>query len=357
MIPDIIETPSAARLLQLVSPSFTMLYPHLHHRQLIPDNVLRAMEASWNIGYFSERAVTFSLLKDVYVAQEGLVFDAAGRLFKGSITQHAGPEIERGYAAVQAAIGADAVPSLGAVSVLCKKRGVGNFGHWLMEMLPKAYLAKLHLGIGALRYIVPAAHGGLRQVITDSLAMLMIHEAELQPIGDEVWHFDSLVLVEGLTQHGTYMSPLVLNCMENLAASVRGAGFERLFVTRSGIASRRFVNEAEIEQLAKARGYRLIEPGGMSFVEQIATFKNAMEIIGVMGAAMTNIAFASGGARVVSIAPANMPDTFFWFISGLRGQHYTELRCAQTGPIRGVASWDTDLVLDANDLPHLFAAA
>jgi len=89
---------------------------------------------------------------------------------------------------------------------------------------------------------------------------------------------------------------------------------------------------------AEVSGFALVEPGRLSLAAQIAAFKNAKEIVGVSGAEMTNIAFAPRGARVMNIAPAGMPDTFFWFIAGLRGHTYAELRCAQTGPCRGVAA-------------------
>ena len=48
----------------------------------------------------------------------------------------------------------------------------------------------------------------------------------------------------------------------------------------------------------------------------------------------------------MNIAPGNMPDTFFWFISGLKGLRYYETRCPQSGPVRGVMRWDTNIEFD-----------
>jgi capsular polysaccharide biosynthesis protein len=203
---------------------------------------------------------------------------------------------------------------------------------------------------------VPAVEGALRQVIADSFAMLRIDASLVLRAGPEPVRFDRLILVEGLTHHGVYMSPLVLECIDSLSAGIDGTGAEKLFVTRGG-PSRRLIDEAEIQQRAVANGYTLLSPGNLPLAQQIAAFKNAREIVGVMGAELTNIAFAPAGARVLNIAPAGMPDTFVWFIAGLRGHSYSELRCAQSGPIRGIARWDTDLALDPSDLRDLFGPA
>lgn len=355
-MPEVIDTPAGAQLLRLDSPSFRIAAPEIRHLEIIPDSVAQAMRVSWDRGTFPSGTVTFSLLEDVHVVEEGLVFDASGRLLKGSITQHAPAEIARGFAKVQTAMRDLSAPRRGGTLVLCTKRGARNFGHWLIEMLPKAYFSHRHLASHAPGFIVPAVDGPLREVIADSLAMLRIDASSVLRSGPEPVRYERLILMEGLTHHGVYMSPLVLECLDALAAGVDGKGPEKLFVTRSNL-SRRLVNEAEIQRRAVAKGYTLLTPGCLPLAHQIAAFRNARDIIGVMGAELTNIAFAPSGARVLNIAPAGMPDTFVWFIAGLRGHSYSELRCAQAGPIRGVARWDTDLVLDPNDLHDLFGGA
>lgn len=353
MSPQLIDFPAGARVLELTSPAFAMQAPALVHAELVPDDVIGAMQVSWNIPYFPERSVEVFLLEDVHVAEEGLVFDAHGRLFRGTITQHSQAEIDRGYAAVMAA---GSLPIRSGTFVLCKKRGADNFGHWLMEMLPKAHLARLYAAREGLRYVVPAARGQLAQVVTDSLAMLEIHEDAVLRADAGPLRVDRLLVVDGLTAHGVFMSPLVLNCIDALSARVKGGQPRKLYVTRDGLTSRRFGNEDAIQRRAEASGYTLLDPARLSFAEQVAAFKNATEIVGVMGAGLTNIAFAPRDARVLNLAPALMPDTFFWFIAGLRGQRYRELRCRQVGLSRGITPWDTDLALEPGDLDEIFPA-
>src|SRR5208283_2091035 len=260
-------------------------------------------------------------------------------------------EIERGHLAVQTAI-QNKIAALADPHVLCIKRGISNYGHWLMEMLPKAFLCRLY-GIPG-KIIIPDPKGQLKSVIRESMAMLQINEEQVLCMNFSPIHFDSVVVVDGLTAHGVYMSPLVINCADALSARVRGGSAKKLLVTRNGVASRRLINEDDVWQRAVTAGYSLLDTSRLSLSEQIATFLNATHIVGVMGAALTNVVFAPRGASVLNFAPATMPDTFFWFIAGLKGQHYAEVRCRQVGPIKGVARWDTDLEVNSDDIDAIF---
>lgn len=86
------------------------------------------------------------------------------------------------------------------------------------------------------------------------------------------------------------------------------------------------VNQDELGARVAARGFRPIDPWELTLEQQIAEFSGAEEVIGVAGAAMTNIVFCRPGMRVVMLAPPQFADTFFWFIATHCGLHYSELR-------------------------------
>ncbi|UKJ78064.1 glycosyltransferase family 61 protein [Azospirillum brasilense] len=358
MRPTPISLPDDSVILTLASPGFDAGYPRVVNSELIPQSILQAMEWAWNTPRFPERAVRVARLKDVWVAREGLVFDQKGDLYRETITQHSEAEIDQAHAAVLAAIGQGgraAEPDTAGPILLCKKRGIGNYGHWMMEMLPKAHLVHTHLPDLGVRFLVGLAPGHLNDSMAFSLSMLGIDLARTLVADDTPLRFADLLLVDGLSEHGGFMSPLVLDAAEAVARSVTPGGADRLFVSRRTTGIRRIVDEDDLIGLALSHGYRLVEPDALSLPEQVALFKGASRIVGVMGAAMTNIVFAPPGARVVNLTPAGMPDTFFWFIATLRGLDYTEIRCAQSGPVRGVMPWDTDLILSLQDRERAFA--
>jgi capsular polysaccharide biosynthesis protein len=352
-MPDIISFPPASKAIELTSPAFSILPPIVYHADLIAGSALQAMSVAWNAGSFHERAINMHWLHDVYIAEEGLVFNNQGQLYSGSITQHESIRIETGHGKVVAAI-ADKSPPHPGHFVLCKKRGSGNYGHYLMEIFPRAFFARLYAGASQLRFVVPDAKGAMRNVIADSFTLLQVTSADLMPSDDSALHVENLLVIDGLTHHGVFMSPLVINAIDVLSARVRGSQHRKIYIRRPDSASRRFVNEAEVEERARANGFIVVDPGLLSLVEQISLFKNATDIVGVMGAALTNAVFAPAGARIWNLAPGSMPDTFFWFIAGLRGHVYRELRCQQEGAITGVAAWDTDLRLAPGDLDKIF---
>ncbi|WP_114859399.1 glycosyltransferase family 61 protein [Azospirillum brasilense] len=357
MRPIPISLSDDAVILTLNSPGFDASYPRVVNKDLIPEPILQAMEWAWNTPRFPERAVRVARLSDVWVAKEGLVFDRDGNLYRETITQHSEAEIDQAHAAVLAAMepnGERHGPDQDGPVLLCKKRGIGNYGHWLMEMLPKAHLAQSHLPDLGLRFLVASVPERLNDSMASSLSMLGIDLARTIVADDTPRCFADLLVVDGLTEHGGYMSPLVLGGADALVRCVASAGAERLFVTRRSMGSRRVVDEDILAAHAETCGYRVVEPGLLGLPEQIALFKGASRIVGVMGAAMTNIVFAPPGARVVNLTPAGMPDTFFWFIATLRGLDYTEIRCAQSGPVRGVMPWDTDLILSPHDRDRIF---
>lgn len=312
--PTLVDPPSGTVILQLEQPAFAVRYPQIVNGGSIPVEILAAMEASWRQEHFAARPLTFHRLRDVFVVHEGLVSDATGRLYRSTITQHAPEEIASGLAMIREQAAGGSIASVAGPALLCAKRGGVNYGHFMLEMLPKACLATAHLprdtiDPDALRYAVCRPDDTLWQVMVSAFALLGIDATRLIPITGAPTHFRELILVDGLSEHGSYMSPLALRCLERLAAPVPAGPARKLFVSRRENAPRRFSNEREIVDILRAHGFHPIMPGSLPLVQQIAAFNGARTILGAMGAGMTNIAFAGAGAAVTVFAPMAMPDT------------------------------------------------
>lgn len=84
----------------------------------------------------------------------------------------------------------------------------------------------------------------------------------------------------------------------------------KIFVTRKG--RRRFDNQEELEQIAREKGYEVVETEGMSVSDQIRLYQSARVIASNHGAGLTNILFASRGAKVVELfSPKWLNDCYF----------------------------------------------
>jgi len=177
----------------------------------------------------------------------------------------------------------------------------------------------------------------------------------------EPMYFEDLLVVRGLTRHGTYMSPLSIMATNEMAkrtasawGTMPGRGHDKLFVRRvpGWRRGRELHNEDEVYQRLSARGFFAIEPGTMSLDQQIAVFSRASHIVGVAGAAMTNIAFCRPGTKVTLLFPGAFPDTFFWFIAQHKKLDYLEIRGDQNS-YEPPDSWNAGFTIREKDIQYL----
>ncbi len=305
------------------------------------------MTPAWTWGDYAPGEIRLLRLHDVIVAAEGLVFLPGGDLVPASVTQHTPEEIAEARRAIDESGGN--LPELAEPLVLCIKRGAGNYGHWLAEMLPAALLANRLLG-GDVRFLVPDAPGALGAAIRDSLGLAGIGPDRVIPRGPAPYRVAELIMVHGLSVHGLYLSPQVADALQELAAPVaESAPGGRIWVSRAG-QNRSLWNESDLEAVLLAEGWHVVDPGQMPFRDQVALFKGAARVAGVMGAGLANLLFAPRGARVDVFTPAAMPDTFFWLIACLRGLDHREMRCLQPARPQGPAPWDGGVVLSLAEI-------
>jgi capsular polysaccharide biosynthesis protein len=80
-----------------------------------------------------------------------------------------------------------------------------------------------------------------------------------------------------------------------------------IYLSRGSAANnRRVVNEEQIlAEVLEPRGFRILDPAGLSVADQIAEFAAATAIVTPHGAGMTNVLFASPGCRVVEMFPSS----------------------------------------------------
>jgi capsular polysaccharide biosynthesis protein len=260
---------------------------------------------------------------------------------------------------VQAAIAGSPIPLHDLPLVLGKKRGAGNHGHWLMEMLPALHLVLDRLRderIGVLVHDVSDPQLG--EVMQTSLRRIGVADTHVRVAGPWPVRVRTLILVDGLTMHGTYMSPLVCDCHERLLHGVTGLGHERVFIARGVGYQRNFADFARVEALAAEQGFHHVQASRLTLLEQVAAVRDARVVAGAMGAAMTSLAFARTPAQALLFAGAAMPDTFFWFLATLFGHRYREIRCDQVAePSDDAVSYNGDLLIDDDELRQHLAVA
>lgn len=336
--------------LRLLSPAFATRPPAIQHVERIPPGPGGAMNVSFARRVFPSRTVTLRLIEDAIVVSEGIVFDRDLNLVAGSDRLFSPAEVAEHRAAAQAAQ-ETGLRRIAGFSVLCKSKAPQNFGHFLVEMLPKAWLGSRLLAQRNPTFIV--AQTDILPLAREALAGIGINPFAISAADNTPVRCDRLVAIDGLTHHGVYQSPLCAQALAALATTVAPGEQRKLFIPRHA-ATRPLHNQQAVTAALEARGFTIVDPARLTLREQIALFKGANVIVGPLGAALTNIAFCRPGSRVVALTAQSFPDTFFWFLSQHAGLHYEEIRGQDvSGTPEAPQSWNAGFTLDEADIAYL----
>jgi capsular polysaccharide biosynthesis protein len=188
-----------------------------------------------------------------------------------------------------------------------------NYAHWLTEVLPRIAAFCAEEQFASIPIIV---NDGLHHNIMESLYLITGPEREIitLPVGRAI-QADSLYItsVAGyvpferrknkLSGHSQgVFSPKALDILRDhlnpLCQKATSKGWpEKIFLRRnSGV--RKIYNAAEIEKLLIARGYVIVEPEKLTFLQQIQLFSNVKEIVSSTGAALANAIVCKAGTQV-----------------------------------------------------------
>jgi capsular polysaccharide biosynthesis protein len=67
----------------------------------------------------------------------------------------------------------------------------------------------------------------------------------------------------------------------------------KLYISRADAATRRIVNESELEPLLLSKGFRILRLSDISFARQIGFFQAASHILSIHGGGLANLVFAT----------------------------------------------------------------
>ncbi len=212
-----------------------------------------------------------------------------------------------------------------AISIL--KPGARNYGHVLAEMLPKLLLDR-----GLLPDCAPIlVHRATQAWTTQMLAAAGFDPARAHPLGRRPVRVERLVWPTPVSRPGE-LSPHVAPALRQLVpAGLDGEATRRLWVGRRCERRRRLVNEEVLERLLEPLGFASVAPDTLSFVQQIELFAQTRVLVGIGGAALTNMVFMPTGGTVISIQPPAMGGTFFEGLASHCGHELVVIWAAPRG--------------------------
>ena len=241
-------------------------------------------------------------------------------------------------------------------SLLLKRPWWRNYGHWLLDSA--ALLALLPgLAMPEEWQIVIGRHDDpkMRQIAYEALSFLAPSVPIVEHQDNETWLFDELHYTTPVSKPPFFKLPQAIAALRSLVLSGSFPNFtiRRLYVARASGRPRPLENEQEIQDLCVESGFQVIEPENYTLRQQAQLFNGAEIIVGIKGAALTNLIFCDSAATVIVLSPDSWAEPFFWDIAGQSGIRYIEVvgkTTAQTdSPATAPFVINRDLFLNALD--------
>lgn len=238
-------------------------------------------------------------------------------------------------------------------TVIVKQTWDTNYGHWLVDTLPRMKYAAATATAGTdVKYLLndPGA-SPMRAVFIESMAAFGIPESAVEFAGSPPLRLGKALYITPMTVPPLIKHPAAIRSLRD-AFDVDGkqAPVLKLYVSRNKYSRRRLLNEDGVLALLAARGYHVVFPEDMTVSEQASMFSRATHVVANMGAALTNLVFAPEGVRVFALATQTMMHDYFYdIVCHLEGQYWA-LQGEATDATHGNAS---DFTIDL----ERFAAA
>lgn len=89
-----------------------------------------------------------------------------------------------------------------------------------------------------------------------------------------------------------------------------GPSKRQIYITRQNTSRRRLLNESEVRSFLERKGFEIVDPGGLSFAEQVKLFNEARIIVAQHGAALTNLLFMTRGSVIEIFSSDEQPQYY-----------------------------------------------
>ena len=351
---ELIDYPATARIASFAVAGFEAAAPDVVDPHLTPASVLAPLARAWLRPTQPGGVVSAYRLEDVTVLRGGVLCDAGGRFYRGSIGG-----LSPGDLVARVAEADSELVALDRLGVLCKPFGdPDSLRHWLLEGLPLAWLVRQHPDfrahdLAAAVLVVDDAAEPLRQLMIDGLQILAPPTPVATFVRNTPLRAVDLVVFDGLARPDGQPSLLAADWLRASAAKVPVGPPQLLFVSPTGSVGSGFHEPEAADLAARGEGWTVIHPTRRNFQQQVALFKGALAVVGLGGDGMAPIAFARPGTKIVHLAPATTADTTVWRLAAQAGLDYQEIRCAQTDDQPDRAAAQRDLIMTPTELRAL----
>lgn len=198
-----------------------------------------------------------------------------------------------------------------AISLLAGPRGDGNFWHWIFDTLPRIHLIKKIYNIKKKDYLLLQSlkykfqyetikHLNIRNILVLN---------DLKHVYFKKVYCTSAEIIDYSNQKIEYPKWII----NYLRKTFLKEGFNRTYLKRKNIYISRddshiknlryLVNENSLKKILKKKNFKIVKMTDYSFERQAKLFNKANCIVGVSGAAFSNIIFCRKNCKIIEFVP------------------------------------------------------
>jgi tetratricopeptide (TPR) repeat protein len=215
-------------------------------------------------------------------------------------------------------------------AVLIGRYGIRTWGHWLGELLPKIVAVESKWP-GRFRYILPDRFGydPVHVTAMESLAYYGLGKDRLILVAPRTTYTCSnLYAVTSAWSAERALHPEIAALMRELGSRERepATGWLNAALLRRSTRTRNIQNISAVEDILVADGFAIVDIEKLNFRQQVDLFKNANAIACVLGSGLTGLMYAPRGVKVLTMAPGEWGDLFFYSMMQERDAVFVDVR-------------------------------
>lgn len=173
----------------------------------------------------------------------------------------------------------------------------GIYGHYLIDTLCRYEFAKNLLPESPLGILVTTAEPDW---VINMIKCLFGANVALKSVEKEEISLNKLLLISGFRQHD-YLSSITVSLSKFRLKSKSDRRELKVFIPRNDSQARVLLNAAEVTQLFRKNGYKIVCPEKLSFQEQLEMFSQVHTLAGEAGSALHNSIFLDPSAQIINI--------------------------------------------------------
>jgi hypothetical protein len=212
----------------------------------------------------------------------------------------------------------------GTVGLVFDQWSIGNYFHWMAEVLPRLALLRKFQPDCTVLVPGPKPH----EFILQTVKAFGFDKIYIMSPGEIVQIPD--LLVAALPGFQGYITPSLVRESRDTILSKLGApallkrrATRRIYISRSLQSWRQLTNEAEVVALLTSYGFETIHFEKLSFVEQVCLMQETHIFIGIHGANMTNVLYMQPGGHVIEMLSDGYINLSYLYMSNSVGLNYS----------------------------------